>query len=198
MPYEYLNNPTLVDSGMIYDVYKPGSLYSGNEERSDIYGASMPIRAGQVMGNMYGSGPNYMTNRQMMTPLARQYEARYPYSYTLPPPPQPQPQPPQPKSDRENFTLDYTSPESNTPIEADVIASVEPPKYNIPLIFIMLLLLFAAMFYWIKSGNLVISKYIFRGRPAEPWHYVIFAAITTIIFGIVFYFSGLAKVINPY
>lgn len=191
MPYEFLNNPQAVNSGLIYDIRKPGSLYSGNEERTDIYGASMPIRTGQVMGNMYGPGPNYMSNRQIITPPTH---TQMPYAFQ-----------PQTRSQfdsgsknpsQENFTLDYTSPSASTPIEADYITNVSPKKYNIPLIFIMILFLFAAMFYWIKSGNLVISKYIFKGRPAEAWHYLVFAILATFIFSMIFYFGGYSTLIN--
>jgi len=61
------------------------------------------------------------------------------------------------------------------------------------ILFIVLLILFLVFFFWSQSGFLFVKQYIHKGRTPSWQRMLIYSVVLTVLFGIVFYLSGIGS-----
>lgn len=68
-----------------------------------------------------------------------------------------------------------------------------PQSSNIAIIFVVLLVLFIVCYFWSQSGFLFVKQYLHNGKTPQWTRMIFYSIILTILFAILFYFSGVSS-----
>lgn len=88
---------------------------------------------------------------------------------------------------------------ATTPIEEldssyETIDKCKSTSLSPYLALLLFIILFIAIDYWIRGSNMLLEKYLLKGRSIEPWHLFAIAVVITFIFiGLAYYLQVSVK-----